>query len=203
MTDLWMVRIDRPMRQAESEALLALLPQERRNRLHGHTLEKQPEVLCAYGLLLALLREQYGWTALPPMERTENGKPFFSGYPQVHFSISHTAGAAAAAVSDAPVGVDIQYIQTPPRRLTYLTGLEEPEAFFGSWVRWEARAKRTGTGILDMVRRQPPLAPGEVCTEVRTFQGYRAAAAGEERAEPEQVRWLTVDDLLRRLDIWA
>ena len=38
MTDLWMVRIDRPMRQAESEALLALLPQERRNRLHGHTL---------------------------------------------------------------------------------------------------------------------------------------------------------------------
>ena len=43
MTDLWMVRIDRPMRQAESEALLALLPQERRNRLHGHALEKQPE----------------------------------------------------------------------------------------------------------------------------------------------------------------
>ena len=61
MTDLWMVRIDRPMRQKESEALLALLPQERRNRLHGHTLEKQPEVLCAYGLLLALLRKRCGW----------------------------------------------------------------------------------------------------------------------------------------------
>ena len=60
MTDLWMVRLDRPMRQKESEALLALLPQERRNRLHGHAPEKQPEVLCAYGLLLALLRPVLG-----------------------------------------------------------------------------------------------------------------------------------------------
>ena len=148
--------------------------------------------------LLALLRERYGWTALPPMERTGNGKPFFPGHPQVHFSISHTAGAAAVAVSDAPVGVDIQHIQTPPRRLAYLTGLEEPEAFFRSWAQWEARAKRTGTGILDMVRRQPPLAPGEVCTEILAFPGYMAASAG---AEPEQVRRMTVDGLLRRLDI--
>ena len=203
MVQVWMVRMDRALSERESAALTACLPPERQARLKGEQPRQRTEALCAYGLLLALLRDRYGWTALPPMERTENGKPFFSGYPQVHFSISHTAGAATAAVSDAPVGVDIQYIQTPPRRLTYLTGLEEPEAFFGSWVRWEARAKRTGTGILDMVRRQPPLAPGEIYAEVRTFQGYRAAAAGEERAEPEQVRRLTVDDLLRRLDIWA
>ena len=203
MVQVWMTRIDRELSAGESAALTACLPPERRKRLADEQPRQRMEALCAYGLLLALLRDRYGWTALPPMERTENGKPFFSGHPQVHFSISHTAGAAAAAVSDAPVGVDIQRIQTPPRRLACLTGMEEPEAFFGSWVRWEARAKRTGTGILDMVRRQPPLAPGEICTEVRAFPGYAAAAAGAERAEPEQVRRLTVDDLLCRLDIWA
>ena len=203
MVQVWMARMDRALSERESAALTVCLPPERRKRLADERPRQRIEALCAYGLLLALLRDRYGWTALPPMERTENGKPFFPGYPQVHFSISHTAGAAAAAVSDAPVGVDIQYIQTPPRHLVRLMGLEEPKTFFGSWVRWEARAKRTGTGILDMVRRQPTMAPGEVCTEVRAFPGYAAAAAGTERAEPEQVRWLTVDDLLRRLDIWA
>lgn len=113
MTDLWMVRIDRPMRQAESEALLALLPQERRNRLHGHALEKQPEVLCAYGLLLALLRKRCGWQGFPAVARNAEDKPFFPAYPGVCFSISHTEGAAAAAVAETSIGVDIQRIQTP------------------------------------------------------------------------------------------
>ena len=198
MVQIWMARVDRELSERESAALTARLPLERRKRLADEQPRQQVDALCAYGLLLALLRERYGWTALPPMERTGNGKPFFPGHPQVHFSISHTAGAAAVAVSDDPVGVDIQHIQTPPRRLAYLTGLEEPEAFFRSWVQWEARAKRTGTGILDMVRRQPPLAPGEVCTEILAFPGYMAASAG---AEPEQVRRMTVDGLLRRLDI--
>lgn len=145
MVQIWMARVDRELSERESAALTARLPLERRKRLADEQPRQQVDALCAYGLLLALLRERYGWTALPPMERTGNGKPFFPGHPQVHFSISHTAGAAAVAVSDVPVGVDIQHIQTPPRRLAYLTGLEEPEAFFRSWTQWEARAKRTGT----------------------------------------------------------
>ena len=142
MTDLWMVRIDRPMRQAELEALLALLPQERRNRLHGHALEKQPEVLCAYGLLLALLRKRCGWQGFPAVARNAEDKPFFPAYPGVCFSISHTEGAAAAAVAETSIGVDIQRIQTPPRRLARLTGTDDPDAFFHSWVRLEACAMR-------------------------------------------------------------
>ena len=118
MTDLWMVRIDRPMRQAESEALLALLPQERRNRLHGHALEKQPEVLCAYGLLLALLRKRCGWQGFPAVARNAEDKPFFPAYPGVCFSISHTEGAAAAAVAETSIGVDIQRIQTTRMRFS-------------------------------------------------------------------------------------
>ena len=194
----WMVRVDRPLTGREQDVLRTLLPREREEKLRRQPPEKQAEVLCAYGLLLALLWERECWKSLPAIRREAGGKPVFPAHPEICFSISHTAGAAAVAVSDDPVGVDIQYIQTPPRRLTYLTGLEEPEAFFGSWVRWEARAKRTGTGILDMVRRQPPLAPGEVCTEILAFPGYMAASAG---AEPEQVRRMTVDGLLRRLDI--
>lgn len=203
MVHVWMVKTDRVLSEEEAAALTACLPPERRVRLAGQLPRQQVEVLWAYGLLLALLRERYGWRELPLMERTDRGKPFFPEYPQVHFSISHTEGAAAAAAADAPVGVDIQRIQTPPRHLARLTGLEEPEPFFESWVRWEARAKRSGTGILDMVRHRPPLAPGEVCTAIAAFPGYAAAAAGAETVLPEQVRRLTGADLLGRLDIWA
>ena len=203
MVHVWMVKTDRVLSEEETAALTACLPPERRVRLAGQLPRQQAEVLWAYGLLLALLRERYGWRELRRMERRGRGKPFFPEYPQVHFSISHTEGAAAAAAADAPVGVDIQRIQTPPRHLARLTGLEEPEPFFESWVRWEARAKRSGTGILDMVRHRPPLAPGEVCTAIAAFPGYAAAAAGAETVLPEQVRRMTGVDLLGRLDIWA
>lgn len=203
MTDLWMVRIDRPMRQAESEALLALLPQERRNRLHGHTLEKQPEVLCAYGLLLALLRKRCGWQGFPAVARNAEDKPFFPAYPGVCFSISHTEGAAAAAVAETSIGVDIQRIQTPPRRLARLTGTDDPDAFFRSWVRLEACAKRTGTGILHQLHEKAAPAPETVYSEIETFPGYAAGAAGQNPLLPGEIRWLTLDELLRCLDICA
>ena len=174
MTDLWMVRIDRPMRQAESEALLALLPQERRNRLHGHALEKQPEVLCAYGLLLALLRKRCGWQGFPAVARNAEDKPFFPAYPGVCFSISHTEGAAAAAVAETSIG-----------------------------VRLEACAKRTGAGILHQLHEKAAPAPETVYSEIETFPGYAAGAAGQNPLLPGEIRRLTLDELLRCLDICA
>ncbi len=38
----------------------------------------------------------------------ENGKPYLTAAPDVHFSLSHSAAWAVCAVSDHPVGVDIQ-----------------------------------------------------------------------------------------------
>lgn len=156
MTDLWMVRIDRPMRQAESEALLALLPQERRNRLHGHALEKQPEVLCAYGLLLALLRKRCGWQGFPAVARNAEDKPFFPAYPGVCFSISHTEGAAAAAVAETSIGVDIQRIQTPPRRLARLTGTDDRMHFSAAGCGWKPAPSEPGREFCTSFMRKLP-----------------------------------------------
>ena len=158
-------------------------------------------MLCAYGLLLALLREREGWKHLPAIRREDGGKPVFPAHPEVCFSISHTAGATAAAVSETPVGADIQRVRTPPARLARQTGEETPEAFFRRWVRWESIAKRRGTGLLDLVRWEPSSDPGEVYTAVAAFPGYAAGIAGAEPVRPEQVRRLTAEDLLGCLDI--
>ena len=37
----------------------------------------------------------------------ENGQPYLTAAPDVHFSLSHSAAWAVCAVSDHPVGVDI------------------------------------------------------------------------------------------------
>ena len=99
--------------------------------------------------------------------------------------------------------MDIQRIQTPPRRLARLTGTDDPDAFFRSWVRLEACAKRTGAGILHQLHEKAAPAPETVYSEIETFPGYAAGAAGQNPLLPGEIRRLTLDELLRCLDICA
>ena len=121
------------------------------------------EHFAAYALLKKGL-EQLG---LPPMQvlYTENGKPYFEGDP-IFFSLSHTRGIAVCAISDAPIGVDIEEIR--PKKIESLKRIAarmfnekenkyldaynyELSAFYEIWVRKEAMVKRSGIGIKGMI----------------------------------------------------
>lgn len=196
---LWACRITRPLTEAEEAHLTALLPPERRARLARTRSEaRRREALCAYAALLCALRERFGWRALPEVTRSAAGKPGFADYPDVHFSLSHTAGAVLVGVDCRPIGVDIEAIR-PMRRaaMVALTGEETEEAFFRCWVRREARVKRTGTGA--SLRRELPETAGERCCYVETFPGFAACAALTGGAGEPEVRRLDVDALLARL----
>ena len=113
-----------------------------------------------------------------------------------------SSGAVLAALSDRPVGADLERLRTPPPRLARRFGLEG-EDFFRSWVRLEACAKRTGTGILHQLHEKAAPAPETVYSEIETFPGYAAGAAGQNPLLPGEIRRLTLDELLRCLDICA
>ena len=103
-----------------------------------------------------------------PMEtilfgRTENGKPYAIGL-DVHFNISHSGHLAACAVSDRPVGIDVQFMRPIRANLTKkvcttaeleyvgteeLTG-EALVRFYRVWCTKEAYFKWLGTGITDL-----------------------------------------------------
>ena len=137
MTELWCLRWTRPLTDTEKERLAALLPPRRRER------KADEEALCAYGLLRFALGEK----ALPAIALEERGKPYFPDRPDLHFSLSHTEGAAMVGLSSAPIGVDIEKVRPLGPRVRGKLGanLSDEEAF-RRWTALEARSNAAGKG---------------------------------------------------------
>lgn len=196
--ELWAARMERPLSEQEREAMLPLLPPERRERLSRmREVEKQREPLCAYLILCLALRQKYGWKSLPEVALGTMGKPFFPDHPEVHFNISHSSGAVLVGLSDQELGVDIERIRPVGQRMMVrLAHVSTEEAFFQSWVRREARAKRGGSGIGTLMRSESPLQPGEYYYELDTFPGYAAGVATRSREAPGKLHRYSLDDVL-------
>ena len=82
--------------------------------------EKNRESICGRLLLLRGLQE-LGYDQLFPknkdpeqllealaasLEKGPYGKPYLTGYPEIHFNISHSGGWAVCALASMPCGVD-------------------------------------------------------------------------------------------------
>ena len=195
---VWAARVGRPLTERETDALRQLLPESRRMRFDRlQKPEKRDEVLCAYTMLHLALRERYGWHKIPEMTVSTAGKPEFPAFPDVHFNISHTAGAVLVGVADSPVGVDIERIRPVSlRAMLRIAGVESERAFFENWVRREARAKCTGNGVGTIMLKDTPMREGERFCLLETFDGYAAGVATRSNEELEPVRKYFLDELL-------
>jgi len=123
--------------------------------------------LNAWHLLAQGLRS-LGLTALPTVEYTPSGKPVFSNA-ELHFSLSHSADLAAALISSAPCGVDLELIQVQTAERLYARCLSTAERqnhcdFFEIWTKKEAAAKLTGDGM--------PSRPAAIDTLSPAFPGH-------------------------------
>lgn len=148
-------------------------------------------------LLAGALRRVYGWEAVPPVARRAGGKPYFPGCPQVHFNCSHSGDLALCALSDAPVGVDLELVRPRrpglPRFCLAPEELEWYEArgsrwedFYILWTRREAWCKYTGKGLSSLGRR--PL-PRDLEFTSLSGPGWRGAVCARERPAG-QIQWL-------------
>ena len=131
-----------PLRGREREAL-ALLPEERREK--ALRIRREEARLRSIGASLLLRAAGIE----PPFACGEHGKPYIPGGP--HFSLTHSGTLAALAVSETPVGLDIEKIAPVRRALTieerdYMKA--DPERRFAYlWTRKEAVLKCTGAGL--------------------------------------------------------
>ena len=196
--EFWAARLERSLTDRETETMTAMLPPQRRERLlRQKEPEKRREPLCAYLMLRLALWQRHGLRELPEIAVSGRGKPWFPDYPDIHFNLSHTAGAVLVGLSDQALGVDIERIRPVGQRtMVRLARVTTEAEFFESWVRREARSKRSGDGIGAMMRSETPLQYGEYYYELETFPGYAAGAATRSMDRPGEVRRYSLDEML-------
>ncbi len=90
-------------------SLLPYLSAERLEYQAGYRFQiDRTQSVLAYILLRIGLFEHYGLRQIPKLAFTECGKPYLSEYDAIHFNLSHCKKGVACALSEAPIGVDIQ-----------------------------------------------------------------------------------------------
>lgn len=181
VTDVWIVSTARL--EAQSAALCSLA---------GEDGPRAP----ARGFLRVLLSATLG---VPPDElRIErrcpacggaHGPPTCGG---LSISVSYTDGRVAYALSQGPVGIDVERVRPgyPWARVAPLVfGASEPQRFadaapddrdarfFGAWTRREALGKATGEGLLG----RPTSGWGLAIEDIHVDPGYTAAVAHASR----------------------
>ena len=106
-------------------------------------------------ILDEILEQDYGIKKCPEILLEEFGKPYFKDQ-GLHFNISHSGEYLAIAISEQPVGVDIQkpkkieegmYRKVVQSREEILIGEEREKDFLRLWALKESFVKADGRGL--------------------------------------------------------
>ena len=102
-----------------------------------------------YALLADAYRDTCGGR-LPTIRKTPSGKPYFPERPGVHFSLSHSRSHVMCAISDAPVGIDIETNRYISERARHFFSTPHELSLFGAvelWVLKESYVKLFGLSL--------------------------------------------------------
>lgn len=150
---IWKKRALESMTPTEYDRCLALMEPERRKQVLKlrHEPRKKATVLGEW-MAKTILAEMSG-TPLEEIHllRTEKGKPYAEGLP--FFSITHSDEYVAVAVSDRPVGIDMERLRPADPRLAERIGAD-PTRFFEEWTAKEAHYKIYGNPDFKSIRYQ-------------------------------------------------
>lgn len=138
----------------EDPEILSVLPEERREKIRKYrAAEDRKRGYCA-GLMIEEHLRAHGKSA-GEIRYSENGRPCIDG---LDFNVSHSGEYVIMALSDSPVGCDIERIRQgrdsvakrffSPSELEWMQASEDPVLlFFRIWTARESYAKFTGEGI--------------------------------------------------------
>lgn len=179
-----------------------LLSEYRRKKIDAFRFRKDKNLSLGAGVLLDAALKGYGLTEREMIYgETGNHKPVFLNAPEIHFNISHSGTMVILAVSDAPVGCDIEktgkadlkisrrfFTENEHARLLELSEGPQDELFYRLWTMKESYMKFTGEGMhlslsdfeIDLTEEIPfvrRLGVRQDCRlqEIEEFTGYRCA----------------------------
>ena len=106
-------------------------------------------------ILADILKKDYEMEACPEILRDDMGKPYLEASP-LHFNVSHSGEYVGIAVSEYPVGIDIQekkeikegmYCKVVQPKEHVLIGEEGQRDFLRLWTLKESFVKAEGKGL--------------------------------------------------------
>ena len=135
-----------------------IVSENRQNKISKYRFDKDKKLSCGAYLLLKKQLNELNITN-PIFKTGKYGKAYISNYPNIHFNLSHSGKYVACAISDTPIGVDIEY-NDPQIDLNIakhyffnseykrIIKSENPsDEFFNYWVLKESYMKYTGQGF--------------------------------------------------------
>lgn len=189
------------------------MSEHRRKKIDAFRFMKDKKLSLGAGMLLreALIREGVSGG---DFEYNKNEKPFLTGRDDLYFNLSHSGTMAVCAVSDRPVGVDIEKRQHfeesfirhvyLPEEADYITSnFNDPDKVFSElWTIKESIMKFFGTGLslepdkitVDLTRPISAVCQGFDASELKFTQypaeGYALTVCSEYENFTEAPEWL-------------
>lgn len=200
----------------EEPQLMEKLLENRKQKIMSCKQQEARKQSLGAGLLLQHVLDSHGVSA-QAIQFGVNGKPEVEG---IYFNLSHSKNMVVCAVSDKPVGCDIEKIAEAPHKVAerffgeneikYLAQFSDEEKnkeFYRLWTMKESYIKMTGEGM------QLPFNQFEIRLEERAKvlrdekiqncfikeyekPGYRLTVCAEEEEFSEQIQYIYIDNLL-------
>lgn len=158
--EIYLVKVNSPIAENTFKYLLNFVQAEKQERILKQKIKQNADnVLIGEILAKTVIKQTFGIDiAKQEFAYTEYGKPYLLNFPDVYFNISHSGEYVACAVSDEPVGVDIQkigeYNSDVAKRVCNEKELKQIEdsldkasEFTKLWTQKETVLKMYGTGI--------------------------------------------------------
>lgn len=176
--------------------MLQELSKERQHRIHSMKQVQSRKQSMGAGLLLKKVLALYH-IEISSVMAGEHGKPMVEG---LEFNLSHSGNLVICAVSDQPVGCDVELLRKAPARVAeryfsrdeqeYLSrfcGEDYDKEFFRLWTMKESYVKMTGEGIAMARGKVPDCYFAEV-----DVPGYIISICAKESV-PVEVIWEFLD----------
>lgn len=162
MIEIWIIELSNLLTKSQYHFLLDDLDSEKQQRLKRYRMPKDAHCSLLGDIAIRTLIFKHLSLCKREIIFSKNtyGKPFLQGYEDFHFNISHSGKYVACAVSNQPIGIDIEIVN--PIDLAFanrffvkdeiqyiLNGNPEylQQRFYSIWTRKEAYIKLCGKGL--------------------------------------------------------
>lgn len=159
---VYVMRNDQPIDTATFQFLIRFVPEEKRERILRQRVKQNADNMLVGAVLAKYMLLKYFQIPFSKQHISYGryGKPYLRDYSNAYFNISHSGQFVACAVSDCPIGVDIQEIASyhrdmakrvfSPEEISQIESSPDRSAEFTRlWTQKEAYLKMLGIGFSD------------------------------------------------------